>query len=249
MLAFKEDLYNGLIVDREKIDNNLSSFATNLERLIVYAKNKRNNLIWLDLLSSQSQQIALALERGFEFHNCEPHRTMLIYKINSKAYVPVSPSHTIGVGAVVINPKEELLMVRTHICNRDHSRYKLPGGMLEHADRLIDGIEREVYEETGIRSRLIKMVSLLNAHPYRYNKSNIYIVFQLEALSEEINIIDTHEIAEAIWMPLEHFFADERISGFQKDLVQQTMSCEGLKLLSGSSDRYFKDKKHVEVYG
>ena len=245
MLSAKEDLYNGLIVEPDSIEEAVLAFETSLARLLSHAKEAQKSLIWLDLHRDQAGHIASTLEQGFEFHNCEPHRITLIHKIDPQAYVPVAPSHTIGVGAVVINAKEELLMVRDRIGTR-HSLYKLPGGMLEHADRLLDGVEREVYEETGIRSKLIKMVSLLNSHPYRYNKSNMYIVFQLEALSEEINVIDTHEIEEAIWMPLAEFFAHEEMSIFQKDLVRQALNNEGLKLLE--NDRYFQGKKHVEVY-
>ena len=74
----------------------------------------------------------------------------------------------------------------------------------------------------------------------------MYIVFQLEALSEEINIIDTNEIEKAFWMPLEEFFAHEEMSQFQKDLVTATLHHEGLKL--SENEIYFKNKKHVEVY-
>ncbi len=247
MLSAKEDRYNGLIVEGESIETSSSEFKKSLLLLLERASKEAKKLIWLDLTTEQSQHIAIALEQGFEFHNCEPHRTTLIHKIFPDAYVPVSPSHTIGVGAVVINKKEELLMVRDRIRGAKHSLYKLPGGMLEHADRLMDGVEREVYEETGIKSKLIKMVSVLNSHPYRFNKSNMYIVFQLEPLNSEINIIDTQEIEEAIWMPLDEFFSHEEMSAFQKDLVRQALSCEGLKLLD--NDKYFQGKKHVEVYG
>jgi NADH pyrophosphatase NudC (nudix superfamily) len=149
------------------------------------------------------------------------------------------------VGAIVINDKNEILLVRDRISS-NHSIYKLPGGMVEHADKLSDAVEREVYEETGIKAKLIKMVSVLNSHPYRFNKSNMYIVFQLEALSYEINIIDTHEIELALWLPIEEFFAHKEMSQFQKDLVQQALDKEGISLIE--SELYFNKKQHVEVY-
>jgi NADH pyrophosphatase NudC (nudix superfamily) len=91
------------------------------------------------------------------------------------------------------------------------------------------------------------MVSVLNSYPYRFNKSNIYIVFQLEALTTEINVIDTHEIEEAIWMPLEEFFLHEEMSRFQKTLVYSALENEGLTFLE--NDKFFLSKQHVEVYG
>lgn len=246
MLGVKEDLYNGLIVDPSTIHEFSEAFKVKLLHLLKEAHEQEKNLIWIDLERQQAQHIAIALEVGFIFHNCEPHRVTLTYSVKEDAYIPVSPSHTIGVGAVVINSKNELLMVRDRI-HTSRSIYKLPGGMVEHADKLSDGIEREVWEETGIKSKLIKMVSLLNSHPHQFNKSNLYMVFHLEALSEEINVIDTHEIEFALWLPLHEFFAHEDISDFQKDLVSRALDKEGLALME--NEVYFPRKKHVEVYG
>jgi len=247
MLKVKEDQYNGLIIETNSIDDLASEFKESLISLQKQAKEDTKNLLWLELTTKQSQHIAIALEVGFDFHNCEEKRTTLTYRVKEDAYIPVSPSHTVGVGAVVINKQNELLMVRDRI-NNDHSLYKLPGGMVEHGDKLSNAVEREVWEETGIKAKLTKMVSVLNSHPYRFNKSNIYIVFQMEALSSEINIIDTHEIELALWLPLDEFFAHKEMSEFQKDLVKQALESDGLSLLD-NHDKYFKGKKHVEVYG
>jgi len=245
MLSVQEDLYNGWIISSSSIVSDPSGFERELLQLMADAKQKDKWLIWLDLNVQQSKQIAIALEAGFEFHNCEPDRTTLIYRVREDAYVPVPPSHTVGVGAIVISPDNELLMVRDRI-GMQHSLYKLPGGMLEEGDRLVDGVIREVYEETGIHATFIKMVALLNAHPYRYNKSNMYIVFELKPMDFAIEVMDTHEIEEAIWMPLDQFFAHQKMSMFQKELVHQALSHKGL--VSLESSQYFKGKKHVEVY-
>ena len=245
MLTTKEDHYNGLIIDPKSTQIASQDFKTSLKFLLESSKKDEKNLLWLDLSTEQHQHIAIALELGFEFHNCESIRTTLTYQVKTNAYIPVPPTHTIGVGAIVINDNNEILLVRDRISS-NHSIYKLPGGMVEHATKLSDAVEREVYEETGIKAKLIKMVSVLNSHPYRFNKSNMYIVFQLEALSSEINIIDTHEIELALWLPLDEFFAHKEMSEFQKDLVQQALDKEGILLMENKL--YFSRKQHVEVY-
>ena len=245
MLTAQKDLYNGLIIDTSTISSSFSDFKTALITFLEQAKLEKKSLIWMDLTSKQSQHIALALDLGFIFHNCEYERTTLIFKVDNDAYIPVSPTHTLGVGGIVINNNNEILLVRDKI-HTSSSIYKIPGGMLEHASRLSDGVQREVWEETGIKTKLIKMVSILNSHPYRFNKSNMYIVFHLEPLTTEINIIDTHEIEKALWMPLEEFFANKEMSKFQKDLVNATLEHEGLGFME--NEIYFKNKKHVEVY-
>jgi ADP-ribose pyrophosphatase YjhB (NUDIX family) len=245
MLEVKEDIYNGWIVKRESIAQSSVIFREALEQLLVTAKEQQKLLIWIDLTNKQSQHIAIALEMGFEFHNCEATRTTLTYRVEEDAYIPVAPTHTVGVGAVVINDKNELLMVRDRI-HTSRSLYKLPGGMLEHSQSLEEGVVRELWEETGIKGEVIKMVSLLNSHPFTFNKSNMYIVFQLEALTKEINVVDTGEIEFALWMPLEEFFAHEEMSQFQKDLVKATLESSGLS--STEYDNRMPNKKYIEVY-
>lgn len=245
MLKVKEDKYNGLIVEEESIDSASSSFKESLQKLVEKAALQKKSLLWIDLSSTQSEHIAIALQMGFEFHNCEATRTTLTYQVTKDAYIPVAPTHTIGVGAVVINDKNELLMVRDRI-HTSHSLYKLPGGMLEPSQSLEEGVLREVWEETGIKAKLVKMVSVLNSHPYTFNKSNMYIVFQLEAESFEIEVIDTAEIEFALWMPLKAFFAHEEMSDFQKNLVNSALNSEGLLLKE--YENFIPNKKHIEVY-
>ena len=246
ILNTKKDLYNGLIIDSKSIEASVSDFKESLQNLLAKATKEKISLLWLELTTKQHEHISVALELGFEFHNCEAKRITLTYQVKKDAYIPVAPTHTIGVGAVVINEKNELLMVRDRI-HTSHSIYKLPGGMLEHAQSLEEGVVREVWEETGVEAKLIKMVSLLNSHPFTFNKSNMYIVFQLEALSSEINVIDTHEIEFALWMPLDEFFAHEEMSEFQKKLVKLALNHEGISLVD--FENMLTGKKYVEVYG
>ena len=245
MLRTQRDLYNGLIIETESIPLCISDFSNSLQTLLETSQKEKKALLWLDLTSKLHEHISVALSLGFEFHNCEAQRVTLTYQATKNSYIPVPPTHTIGVGAVVINANNEILLVRDRI-HTSHSIYKFPGGMLEHAQSLEEGVVREVWEETGVRAKLIKMVSLLNAHPYRFNKSNMYIVFQLEAESLEINVIDTHEIEKAFWMPLEEFFSHTEMSDFQKDLVHAALNNEGVSLMK--NDIYFPHKKYVEVY-
>ena len=66
--------------------------------------------------------------------------------------------------------------------------YKLPGGALHQGEHLLDGVMREVYEETGVRAKFESLVCLRHWHGYRYGKSDIYFICRLSPLSEEINM-------------------------------------------------------------
>ncbi len=57
----------------------------------------------------------------------------------------VLPSHIIAVGGIVVNEKNEILMVK-HL----RQGWVFPGGMVEVGENLIDGLKREIMEETGV---------------------------------------------------------------------------------------------------
>jgi 8-oxo-dGTP pyrophosphatase MutT (NUDIX family) len=77
---------------------------------------------------------------------------------------------------------------------------------------------REVFEETGVRTRFDGLVCFRHWHGYRYGKSDIYFVCRLKPLSEEITI-EEEEIAESRWMPVQEYLDADQVSGFNKQIV------------------------------
>ena len=55
------------------------------------------------------------------------------------------PTHIIAAGGIVINEKNEILMVK-HL----RQGWVYPGGIVEVGENVIDGLKREVMEETGV---------------------------------------------------------------------------------------------------
>ena len=241
MLEFQEDIYNGITVSKTSIVQ--ESFQKDLRELIEHAKDVDKNLIWLLLDSCNGSEISIALSLGFQFHSCSESELVLVLKLKD-VYVPFMPTHTVGVGGIVI-ANNKILMIQERIKSH-HSFYKFPGGTVEHGSSLEESVIREVYEETGIKCEVEKLVALLNAHPYRFNKANSYYAFKLKPLNFDIDIIDTNEIAFALWYDLGRFFADEKISEFQKELVKSALSEKGLR----KTDRndYFTGKDFIELY-
>lgn len=241
MLQFQEDVYNGITINRTSI--NTDSFEIDLKELISFANGENKSLIWLTLNSKDGTKIAIALDLGFKFNTCNESELVLVLKLQD-VYVPFMPTHTVGVGGIVI-AENKILMIQEKIKSH-HSIYKLPGGMLDLGSSLEESVIREVYEETGIKTELDKMVSVFNSHPYRFDKSNTYYTFKLKPLNFNINIIDTNEIALALWYDLDEFFANKKIGDFQKDLVKSALNNNGLKKLDAS--RYFDGKDFAELY-
>ena len=241
MLEFKEDIYNGITVNRNSIKQD--SFYDDLKELIRFSSGANKSLIWLTLSSKDGAKIATALDLGFQFNSCSEAELILVLKLQD-VYVPFMPTHTVGVGGIVI-ADSKILMIQDKLKSH-RSIYKLPGGMVDTGSSLEESVIREVYEETGIKTELEKMVAILNTHPYRFDKSNTYYLFKLKPLNFNINIIDINEIALALWYDLDDFFADKKIGDFQKELVKSALSTDGLKRLDASI--YFDNKDFAELY-
>jgi 8-oxo-dGTP diphosphatase len=57
-----------------------------------------------------------------------------------------TPRHSVSVAAVITDDHGRALLIR----RRDNQRWEPPGGVLETAESIQDGLRREVREETGL---------------------------------------------------------------------------------------------------
>lgn len=58
-----------------------------------------------------------------------------------------SPRHSVSVAAAVVNDEGKALAIK----RRDNAKWEPPGGVLELHEPILDGLVREVEEETGLR--------------------------------------------------------------------------------------------------
>ncbi|MBN2795202.1 MAG: NUDIX hydrolase [Clostridia bacterium] len=67
----------------------------------------------------------------------------------------IFPKHIIAVGGIILNDKEEVLLVHT-----PKSGWVFPGGQVENEENLIDALKREVLEESGIHIEVDRLIGL-----------------------------------------------------------------------------------------
>ena len=82
----------------------------------------------------------------------------------------------IGVGGVVLNSKNEVLMVveRTSPLAMFQGSWKLPGGLADPGEDFAKTVLREVCEETGVTGSLEGVVSLRHTHGLRFGQGDMY---------------------------------------------------------------------------
>jgi 8-oxo-dGTP pyrophosphatase MutT (NUDIX family) len=59
--------------------------------------------------------------------------------------MPLNPQHSVSVAAIILNDDGQVLMTQ----RRDNGHWEPPGGVLELNESILDGLRREVREETG----------------------------------------------------------------------------------------------------
>jgi mutator protein MutT len=103
------------------------------------------------------------------------------------------------VGALVVNEKGEVLIVRSHKWGH---KYTVPGGHIELGERAEDAIRREVKEETGLDAEPTELLIVQQAiFPIDFYKHEHYLFmdYVLKAKSSKVQL-DGRELQEYVWV-------------------------------------------------
>ncbi|MBU3013440.1 NUDIX domain-containing protein [Poseidonibacter lekithochrous] len=236
------DPYNGITIEQSSLPNSKEEFELNLDYLIENTKDRRN-VIWIYIDIKRSDFIPIATKKGFFFHSCDEEYILIVKRLIENAIIPTAANHTLGVGAVVINEKNELLVIKERISNIG---FKLPGGHIDNGEMISTAVVREVKEETGIDVEFDSVISLGHFYPHQFHKSNLYILCIANAKSSEINIEDTKEILEAKWMDINEYIEDEDVLAYSKAVVISAIEYKGFKL--ANQETLCHIKKDFELF-
>lgn len=217
------DIYNGITIDYKDLPSSKEEFEVNLDFLIDETINHRN-LIWIYIDIKKSDFIPIATNKEFFFHSCGENYILLVRRLKPNAIIPTAANHTLGVGVVVINEKNELLVIKERISTIG---YKLPGGHIDDGEMISNACAREVLEETGIKVEFESIISLGHFYPHQFHKSNLYILCIAKPLSYEINITDTAEIQDAKWVDVYEYLLDEKVLDYSKAIVKAALKHNG----------------------
>jgi 8-oxo-dGTP diphosphatase len=66
-----------------------------------------------------------------------------------------SPKHVVAASALVTNEQGEVLLVRT-----PRRGWEFPGGQIEKGETIIEGLQREILEESGITAAIDNLIGI-----------------------------------------------------------------------------------------
>lgn len=103
----------------------------------------------------------------------------------------------------ILTRGNEILIVKRSAEMFQAGKYCLPGGFIEHDESVEEAAKREVREETGYETRVVKLLFIVDA-PERNEagRQNIAFVFLLEALKK--TGAPDYEVSEVLWRKLDN---------------------------------------------
>lgn len=223
MIETIDNKFDGVIVDNTTLPQKKDEFEKEIEQLIESLKEKK--LLWIKIPIEKSDFIPILTNLDFEFHHCDEKNLMLIKKMAHDSIVPTTKNYIVGVGAIVLD-EGQLLVIK----DRFSTGYKLPGGHIDKNESIKDAIKREVYEETGINIEFESIVNIGHFRNGQFGESNLYIVCTAKALSKNIAINDSSEIAEARWINPMEFLKSDDTNNYNKSVVAAAINNKDLKL-------------------
>jgi 8-oxo-dGTP diphosphatase len=107
-----------------------------------------------------------------------------------------SPRLTVD-GAIIKDKK--LLLIKRNI-NPYKNKWALPGGHVEYGERVEDAVIREVFEETGLKGEITKIIGVYSDPKRDPRGHTITIVFMMNIISGELKSGDDASDARFFYM-------------------------------------------------
>jgi len=104
-----------------------TNFRDRLEATVLACRNLKKSALWLQVPMNRSRLIEYMSDSGFQYHHAEGQVANLYLWLNDEieCKIPSYGTHQVGVGALVVNSKDEILCVRE--LRKNYLPWKMPG--------------------------------------------------------------------------------------------------------------------------
>ncbi|MFI9364005.1 NUDIX hydrolase [Kitasatospora sp. NPDC053057] len=140
----------------------------------------------------------------------------------------ITPLHSVSVAGVVVREDGRVLAIR----RADNGAWEPPGGVLELAESIEDGVRREVYEETGIKVGVERLTGVYK----NVSRGVVALVFRCRPESGAERLSD--ESVEVAWLTpdevsdrMAEVYAVRVLDALREDTTPSIRSHDGRRLL------------------
>ncbi|HKZ89441.1 MAG TPA: NUDIX hydrolase [Thermoplasmata archaeon] len=138
---------------------------------------------------------------------------------------PGSHGITVGVGGFLV--REEALLVVRKTYGPWRGLWAIPSGYVEPHESVVETIERELVEETGIRGRAESLVAV--RHMVGPEANDTFLVFTMEYVSGEPRP-DRVEVSDVAFVSLRELVTADDAAPFTKAILVAARTGGGLRL-------------------
>ncbi|CAG9333859.1 unnamed protein product [Blepharisma stoltei] len=215
MLQGIKDLYNCFHVAKTLLPPN---FPAVLEASLDIWK-KDTKAVWIEIPNSQLEFVKVCKDKGFYPHHVSENGIMMAkWLLDSENKLPGYSSHYIGAGGIIFRNQNEMLGLKNTYDKFGKPLWRVPGGLVESNETIMEGVVREVKEETGIDTRAIGVLGFREVLKFQFGQPDIYFLVYLEPLNFEIKE-DKVEVIDTCWIPFDRFI-NETAQGIARDLLR-----------------------------
>ncbi|XP_076038269.1 uncharacterized protein LOC143023567 isoform X2 [Oratosquilla oratoria] len=217
-----KDRYAGVTVNSLEEPQHSGNIENVLKASLSHWKELKIRGVWFKVNLKQADWVPVLSKHGFVFHHAQTEYVMMVKWLPKKESnnIPKYAHNMIGVGAFVVNDKEELLVVQEKFYRIPH--WKLPGGYVEPGEDLETAAIREVQEETGITAEFISLVAMRHLHGANFGVSDMYFIVNLRPKTFKIKMCE-RELSACMWMKLEDYLQHPYVHETNRFFVERYM--------------------------
>ena len=201
-LEGRRDPYSGIVCDCADAEGD---FAANLDASLAAWRSAGVRGVWLRIPLARAELVPVAASRGFQFHSAEPgHALMTRWLPDTPSPLPPNASHQVGVGSIVVNARNEVLLVQEAVGPAaGKGIWKIPTGLVNAREDVGAAAVRETLEETGLRCTFRKVLAFRHSHAAPQGKSDLFFTVLLAPVDDDqALVLQESEIAAAKWASL-----------------------------------------------
>jgi 8-oxo-dGTP pyrophosphatase MutT (NUDIX family) len=241
ILPSEGDAYHGIKVDPAGLPtDDPSAFAARLAASLDHWRAAGRKGVWLKLpLPAAAPLVPAAIAAGFTAHHAETSHLMLTtWLAPGPSRLPAYASHQVGVGAFVVSPRgpsgsppsvastPHILVVQEAAGPlKGTGVWKMPTGLVDAGEDVVDAAVREVGEETGVAAAPVSLLAMRQAHGFAFGASDAFFVIGLKLadpadVDKPVGPVDG-EVEAVRWMPVSEY---ERLPFFAGRPLWQAVS-------------------------
>ncbi|XP_063705222.1 nucleoside diphosphate-linked moiety X motif 6 [Culicoides brevitarsis] len=239
------DRFNGVTVDSNMEECDDSQFEGKLKDSLAFWKEANRRGVWFKVHLSKASWVPVLAKHNFDFHHAKEGFVMMCtWLANEPMGIPPFAHTMVGVGAVVVNDKQQVLVVSEKNALVTNS-WKLPGGYLERKENIVDAGIREVQEETNIQTTFETLLAIRHAHGAGFGCSDLYVVMALNPQTTEITKCE-REIAKCVWMDIEEFLQHPNVHETNRSFMRLYLNYKknGVKIVCREDVHQILKKKY-----